>query len=207
MKCNRCGKDKLPEDFYSGETICKRCKKILRNRKRGVKKALITRYLGKQCVICGEKGTTSHEKYGIPHPDLLNTPFEEIKQNCKSGRFVKVCHSCHQEVTSLMKRGIVDWDSVRHYVKEFLKTNPPKTYYARLWKWEVFLDTKIIPKPVGQQLELPVEVETVKTKLELEQERVTEENRLKFQQREVEEEDNWEDNLEDDQRLTPRPPP
>lgn len=186
MKCNRCGQDKPAEDFYGREKICMQCKKKLRKKKRGVKRALITRYLGKQCVICGEKGTTSHEKFGIPHPDLLNTPFKVIKQNCKSGRFVKVCHSCHQEAHSLIDRGIVDWDLVKHYVKEFLKTNPPKTYYARLWKWERFLDTKIKPKPVGQQLELPVEVETVKTKLELEQERIAEKHRLEFQQKEIE---------------------
>ena len=106
MKCNKCGEDKLPDDFYKGETICKHCKKILRNRRRGVKKALITRYLGKQCVICGGKGTTSHEKYGKPHRDLLNASFKELKQNCKSGRFVKVCYGCHQKVHSLMDRGI-----------------------------------------------------------------------------------------------------
>lgn len=218
MKCNKCGEDKPSAEFYKGENICKRCKKILRNRRRGVKRALITRCLGKQCVICGGKGTTSHEKFGKRHPDLLNTTFEEIKQNCKSGRFVKVCHSCHQEVHSLRDRGIVDWDIAQHYVREFVKTNPPKDYYPRLWSWEKFLYTKIIPKPLGQQLELPIEVETIKTKRELEVERALKEDSLHhrgipryegsiidgtFHEVEAEEEDNWEDNLEDDQRIPP----
>ncbi len=164
MKCNRCGEEKPPEDFYGRETTCKRCKKTLRNRQRGVKRAYITRKLGKQCVICREKGTTSHNIYGKKHPDLYNTPFDDVKKNCESGEFVKVCDSCHQEVHEVRERGIVDWDLEQHYVREFVKTNPPKERYPRLWRWHKFLDEKIIPKPeVGKQIELPINVESPPT--------------------------------------------
>ena len=219
MKCNRCGEDKPPEEFYKREKICKDCKKKLRNRKRGVKRALITRYLGKLCVICGEKGTTSHEKYGQPHRDLLNASYKELKQNCKSGRFVKVCYGCHQKVHSLMDRDITSLEITQHYVKEFLKTNPPKERYAHLWSWDRFIDVKL-NKPVGQQLELPVEVETVKTKMELEVERALAEEHRNVPHIEgslidgtgriveTEDRDDWEDYLvEDEQRITPRPLP
>ncbi len=163
---------------------------------------LITHYLGRVCVVCGEtqiRKLRSHEKFGQPHPDIVNTPLAEVKANCKSGRFVRVCERCHRKAHSLIDREIVDWDTIQHYIKEFVKANPN----GNRWAWDRFIDVKL-NKPVGQQLELPVEVETVKTKLELEQERVMAENRLKFKQREIEEDDNWEDNLEDDQRITPR---
>jgi len=114
MTCKKCGEIRMPDDFNKGRYTCKYCDrknaKVYKKKKLVVKRGLITRYLGKKCVVCGEtrrKLLRSHEKYGNPHPNLSDISLKELKENCKSGRFVRVCARCHGKSGDLLAKGLI----------------------------------------------------------------------------------------------------
>lgn len=164
-----CGKDLPLTDFNEGRSTCKYCdrKRAIEHRKKKskIRRGLVTRYLGKVCVICGEKRMKlmrSHEKYGEPHPKLLDTPLDEIKKNCKSGRFVRVCAKCHGKAQDLLDKGI-GWDYARFYIKEFMESDPPIETNAHLRAWHKWMRDNIRDR----QLRLPIEVEEVPKVIEV----------------------------------------
>lgn len=152
-----------PTDFSKGRRTCKYCdgQRATEHRKKKWDKChrILNRYLGKNCVVCGEvtdKLLRCHEKFGEPHKKLLDTSLEEVKANCKSGRFVRVCAGCHGKAHSVIDKGIVGWELIKFYIKEFLATDPPIENDAHLRAWQKFMREKIGVK----QLPLPMEVES-----------------------------------------------
>lgn len=150
-------------DFNKNRRTCKYCdrKRAREHNKQkwDKRRRTMNRYLGKNCIVCGEKRgwlLRCHEKFGEPHKKLLDTSLEEVKANCKSGRFVRVCARCHGKAHSVIDKGIVDWELIKFYIKEFLETDPPTENDAHLRAWQKFMREKIGVK----QLPLPMEVES-----------------------------------------------
>jgi hypothetical protein len=158
--CERAGIDLPMSEFNENRRVCKDCdRKRARDYKKkkwAKRKRIINKHLGKECVVCGEKRAKllrCHEIYGKPHPPLLDTPLEEVKANCESGRFVRVCARCHGKSHSLMDKGIVTWEVIKFYIREFLQTEPPFDNYAHLRAWHKYVREKIRVR----QLPLPIE--------------------------------------------------
>lgn len=162
-KCDRIGVELPLSAFNKGRRSCKYCdrKRAKKYREKKWKQCrhIIDKYLGKECVVCGEKRDRllrCHEIYGQPHSKLLETPIKEVEDNCKSGRFARVCARCHGKAHSLMDKGIVSWDVVRRHIKEFMDSNPRDESEAHLRDWHKWIRDKI----QIIQLELPMELET-----------------------------------------------
>jgi hypothetical protein len=98
--CRVCKRLRDVNLFYKRQYRCKECKKKDRQNNTAQKRGLITRLLGKACIVCGKDSRISHEIYWQPHPRIYSTSFEEITKNCLSGRFARVCSSCHQRAGS-----------------------------------------------------------------------------------------------------------
>jgi hypothetical protein len=127
MICSKCGKDLPMTEYNKSRKRCKKCdRKVARKHARKLwkeRKPIIDAYLGCVCVICGEtdyKRLRCHEVFGRPHSKLLNTPLEEVKENCKAGKFARVCAKCHGKAHSLMKLGIASWKEICQLIKESL---------------------------------------------------------------------------------------
>lgn len=164
-KCKRAGMSLPLSEFNKNRRTCKDCdrKRARDHRKKewGKRRRIISRYLGKQCVICGEgrvKRLRCHEIYGKPHPRLLDTSLEEVKANCKSGSFARVCARCHGKAHALMDKGLDSWGIIQFHIKGFLQTNPPCGNDAHLRAWH-----KYVKQNTGaRQLPLPLEIEEVR---------------------------------------------
>jgi hypothetical protein len=158
-KCRRAGINLPLSEFNKNRHTCRECdrERAREHRKKEWEKRrrIISRYLGKKCVVCGQdtiKFLKCHEIYGKPHPKLLDTPLEDVKANCKSGRFARVCARCHGKAHSLMGKGIMSWDDIQFYIKEFLHTDPPFENDAHLRAWHRYVRTNTR----GHQLSLPM---------------------------------------------------
>lgn len=161
-ECKRAGIELPLSEFNKNRRTCRDCdrKRARDHRKREwtKRRRIISRYSGKQCVICGEKSPwllRCHEIHGKSHPKLLDTPPEEVKANCRSGRFNRVCARCHGKAHALMDKGIVSWDVIQVYIKEFLQTDPPFKNDAHLRAWHRYVRDRIRVK----QIPLPIEIE------------------------------------------------
>lgn len=149
MKCSKCRKNKPLSEFNKGRHSCRDCdREVARDHARRrrerlweERKPIIDRYLGTKCVICSETRHNllrCHEIFGNDHKPLLETPLDEVEENCRSGRFVRVCEKCHRKAHSLMKKGIIGWAEIVSLIKEFLATNPPfieKKHQQQWRKW------------------------------------------------------------------------
>lgn len=156
-KCQRTGL--TDDDFNKNRRTCQNCdREVARKHKRKKMQEchkIIEKYLGTECIVCGSKrNLESHEKNGIWHPNLLDTPLEEVESNCKKGKFVRVCEQCHQKAHALRDDGITDWEEERQVIKDFLNQNPPPPIEnnAHLRAWHKH--RKIIAE--GKQLPLPL---------------------------------------------------
>jgi len=161
-KCRRVRIPLSATEFNRNRRTCKECDRIRArdHRKKAWEKrrSIIDRHLGKECVICGrtrKELLRCHEKDGNHHPKLLDTPVDVVEANCTSGRFVRLCASCHGKAHSLMDKGTASWDEVQFYIREFLDTHPPVANDAHLRAWHKYLRTNTR----ARQLPLPMEIE------------------------------------------------
>lgn len=163
-ECDRAGVELPLSEFNKGRKRCKycdrKCAKENRDKKWKKCRRIINRYLGEKCVVCGEqreRRLRCHEIYGKPHEKLLDTPLEEVEANCKTGRFARVCARCHGKAHALMDKGMVSWDIIQFYIKEFMESDPPIETDAHLRAWHKWMRDNI----QDRQLRLPIEVEEV----------------------------------------------
>jgi len=134
-KCYVCSKRIAVE----GQSMCLRCRKKYNADRWEKRKPIIDKYLGTQCVLCGD---TRYERLrchditqlaGQPrHRDLCSTSLAVVEENCKSGKFVRVCARCHGKSYALMDEGFT-WEEIQVEIKKFLKSLPK--YEKQLLAW------------------------------------------------------------------------
>ncbi len=140
--------------FYKGKRTCKDCVKAYaknyakkrRQRLWAERKPIIDKWLGKECIVCGEMRYAllrCHEKFGVEHEPLLSIPLKEVETNCREGRFVRVCERCHRKAHSLINKGVFSWTEISSLIKEFLDTNPPMTQKQHTCKWRSWLKRRL----------------------------------------------------------------
>jgi hypothetical protein len=132
-----------PTDFNKNRKRCQQCDRkaaiIDRREKWETFRDLMDDYLGTECTVCGTSDDLrAHEKFGKPHKKLMDSKLKEVEENCKSGRFVRVCEKCHRKSHALIDDGIVDWETVKDNIQTFYDTNPPKEDTAHRRAWQKF---------------------------------------------------------------------
>jgi hypothetical protein len=157
QNCSRKGIDLPINEFYINRTTCKSCDTERARRRNRIewsrRQAIIEKYLGDKCVICGSGNRlSSHEVFGQPHKHLIDTPVNEIEANCKSGKFERVCEKCHRKIHSLIGKGIRDWSRIKFILEVFYKTNPPQQQNTHLVAWHKWLRSN----HEGKQLVMPL---------------------------------------------------
>lgn len=118
-----------------GQSMCSVCRKNYNADRWAERKPIIDKYLGTQCVLCGDtryERLRCHEIHGNPHPYLCSTSLVVVEENCKTGKFVRVCARCHGKSHALMDKGFV-WEEIRVEIKKFLKSLPK--YEKQLLAW------------------------------------------------------------------------
>ncbi len=157
--CDRLGVNLPCSEFNKGRRTCKTCDRRVarehRKREWDKRRDIIDKLLGKRCVVCGsedKKRLRCHEVYGRPHKKLLDTSVDEVEENCKRGRFARVCARCHGKAHALKGKGIDTWDDAKSLIGEFNATNPSTEEGKHLREWHGFLKRKFEER----QLPLPL---------------------------------------------------
>lgn len=105
-----------------GQSMCSVCRKKYNADRWAERRPIIDKYLGILCVICGDiRNLRCHEINGKYHPRLLSTSLEDVKINCRTERFARLCPQCHGKAHALMDKGFT-WEEIRVEIKGFLKT-------------------------------------------------------------------------------------
>jgi hypothetical protein len=146
--CTRAGTLLEESEFNMNRNTCRECdqQRAIAHRQKewDKRRKVISEQLGDKCVVCGEEATRllrCHEKHGKPHPKLLDTPIEEVEKNCREGKFIRVCESCHRKAHSLMEKWLdLKWDLIAKCIKDFYSTNPPEENNAHLRAWQKWRD-------------------------------------------------------------------